>query len=202
MQHLRVLENEGIVEVERRGRYRYNHLDTDRLAYLNQQVAAQASATQGVPGQQSGTQTLAVAQPLIEKTFRYAAPVAALFDALTVHISTWWQNDGATVLLEPQLGGRLWKQFDTSGNGVLFGTVDILRRDNMIGIMGTMGNDNALSIIRFRLSATDDGGSQLQLSHQFVGKLNVLTFEAFENSWQDLLGGHLRVFLESDQPSS
>lgn len=201
MQHLRVLENAGLIEVERRGRYRYNHLNTERLAYFEKQLAAEAGSTSAIASQQPGRYELSVERPLIEKIFTYHVLDSVLFDALTIHIGSWWRNDGASILLETQLGGRLWKQFDTSGSGVLFGIVDLYKRNELLGIMGTMGNDSAMSIIRFRFSKTKDG-SQLQLTHQFVGKLSVLTFEAFEKSWQELLGNHLRVFLESQPPSA
>lgn len=189
MQHLKVLENAGLIRAEKHGRYRYNHLNHEQLARLRQQTIAEAIT----PATNSDT---ADEHVHIKQTFLYQTTPTVVFTALTVQIGSWWKNEGASILLEPFLGGRLWKQFNTSGSGVLFGTIDILRQNELLGIMGTMGVDTAISILRFRLSAYKTEQTKLIIEHHFVGQVDTVTYHAFQSSWQELLGIYLPNFLQ------
>lgn len=192
MQHLKVLENAGLIRVERNGRYRYNHLNHEQLALLRQQAIAEANTSATVTN--SGTRH--VEKTHIQQAFIYQTTPTVVFAALTMQIGNWWKNEGASILLEPHLGGRLWKQFDTDGSGVLFGTIDILRQNELLGIMGTMGVDTAVSILRFRLTTHNTQQTQLTLDHHFTGPVDTTTYHAFQSSWQELLGIYLLNFLE------
>lgn len=194
MQHLKVLENAGLIRVEKHGRYRYNQLNHEHLARLRQQIIAEADPI----AINSGT---ADERRHIQQTFTYQTTPTVVFTALTAQIGSWWKNEGASILLEPFLGGRLWKQFDTNGSGLLFGTIDILRQNELLGIMGTMGVDTAVSILRFRVLAHDPQQTELILDHHFVGQIDKTTYHAFQSSWQELMGIYLSNFLQQQTKS-
>ena len=198
MQHLKVLEKVGVVSAERRGRYRWNHLDLDRLAELEAQLSDKdGQTTFNIPIQplQSGRQEIAL-------NFDIAVTPAQLFAALTQHIDKWWTDTRATmypiVTLEAHVGGRFYERFDEDGNGVLFATVDQLKRDELLGLMGTMGNETAISLIRIRLQAIGAMCTQLSLQHRFIGEVESAAYEAFQQSWRGLLGVRLKLFSESN----
>lgn len=193
MQHLKVLEKAGIIRVERQGRYRWNHLNHGELEMLRQQMLEHAHRAKPTA---NTLPVINIERAHIEETFRFPVPQARLFAALTLHIGHWWHNAGTSILLEPQPGGRLWQQIDTSGNGILFATVDRLIQDDLLGLYGTMGSDTSLSIIRFRLREVS-AKTELLLEQRFIGEVSVTVYEAFQQSWQELLGIHLRGFLEN-----
>lgn len=198
MQHLKVLEKVGVVSAERRGRYRWNHLNLERLAELEAQLSDQdGQTTFSVP-----IQPLKNGQQIIALTLEIAVSPSELFAALTQHIDKWWTDTREavypTVTLEAHVGGRFYERFDEDGNGVLFATVDQLKRDEQLGLMGTMGNETAISLIRIRLQSTETRCTQLSLQHRFIGEVETAAYEAFQQSWHELLGVRLKLFSESN----
>lgn len=191
MQHLRVLEKAGVISAEKRGRFRWNSLNHERLNELQQQAEA-APGKRKLPG-----------NGVISAEFDYTASVSEVFSALTNNIDQWWtisaEGDSAGVYLEPKIGGRLYEQFDDSGNGVLFATVDHFKRDELLGFMGSMGSDSTISLIRMRLQALDNGSTRLVLRHKFIGSVKPSACEAFQQSWQLLLGSRLAHFISANQ---
>lgn len=195
MQHLKVLEKAGLVSAEKRGRYRWNHLDRDRLAELESQLSAESS--QDMVNLSRLPSAIHLARFVAE--FVYATTPNRLFDALTHGIDQWWNSTRpertSTMCLEAQLGGRLYEQFDAPGNGILYGTIDQYKQDEQLGFMGTMGGDTVLSIVRLQLNGIADGQTVLSLQHSFVGEVGRATFEAFQQFWQHALGEQLARFV-------
>lgn len=190
MQHLKVLEEAGVVRVERRGRYRWNHLDLQRIEALRQRVILEPGLAEHDAPLRGAT------RPQLVSTFFLPAAREQVFEALTTRIGDWWNdNDAAAVVLEPWVGGRFWKRYSTSGNGVLLGTVDKFWRNEFLGFYGSIGSDNTISIVRFRLEDAGQGQTRLVLSHHYTGEVSSGAHEAFEQSWQDLIGIQLTSFL-------
>lgn len=191
MQHLKVLEQAGLIQIERRGRYRWNTLRIERLAALKQALSEELS----ISGSQQ-TQGRIISRPHIKLEYRLPAPPSIVFAALTIRIGEWWNDDDrATVILEPWVGGRFWKRFTDRGNGVLLGTVDKIWHDEFLGFHGSMGSDNIINIVRFGMEAFGEEQTTLTLSHHYSGEVDVIAHDAFEQSWQDLIGTHLISFL-------
>lgn len=197
MQHLRVLEKTGVVSAEKRGRFRINRLNHQRLHELQERVDL------------APVKRKPVDDALISAEFQYAADVSTVFSALTNSVDKWWpvsaEGDSSGVYLEPRIGGRLYEPFDDTGNGVLLATVDHFKKDALLGLMGSMGTDNAISLIRIRLFANgkavaDSNGkerTELKLQHRFVGIVDNRTREAFQQSWHLLLGSRLKRYIET-----
>ncbi|MCA9983172.1 MAG: metalloregulator ArsR/SmtB family transcription factor [Anaerolineales bacterium] len=197
MQHLKVLEEAGVVRAEKQGRYRWNHLQPEILAKMMQHAAndRQHSPT-GIPYR---TPRLERAKIVLE--FIYSTSSARLFAGLTLHLSEWWNRTAddqpAPVHLEPKLGGRLYELYTENGDGVLYGTVDQFKQDKLLGLMGTMGSDTAISLVRFRLEPLAEGQVSLSFEQRFIGEIDLTSYEAFKLCWQQLLGTHLRLFLDA-----
>ena len=197
MQHIKVLEEAGVVRAEKQGRYRWNHLQPDILAKLMQQAANDRQhLPTGIPYR---SPQLERAEIVLE--FVYKSSSAQLFAALTLHLSEWWTRtaDGQSTLfhIEPELGGRLYAQNASNGDGLLYGTIDQLKQDRLLGLMGSMGSDTAISLVRLRLEPLTVDQVKLRFEQRFIGELDLTNYEAFRLCWQQLLGTHLHDFLNA-----
>ncbi|MFK7801987.1 MAG: ArsR family transcriptional regulator [Anaerolineae bacterium] len=198
MQHLKVLEKSRIVTAEKRGRYRWNHLDQVRLDELKTKISLN-------PSQKPLLGTLQKTRshrPEIEFQCDYAAPLDRVFHALTCSIDQWWTETPATsypiVKLEPRIGGRFYNCFDAADNGILYAIVDQFKDNELLGMTGNMGSDFTISIIRFRLVPLESNGTRLTLLHRFIGEPDETTYEAFQQSWQQLLAIRLKFLIEKN----
>jgi DNA-binding transcriptional ArsR family regulator/uncharacterized protein YndB with AHSA1/START domain len=196
MQHLKVLEKAGVISAEKQGRHRWNHLNHVRLTELESQIPVEP--VQII----SGLSTLSSANQSTNfvTEFLFDTTPGRLFEALTRAIGDWWKNASmncaSKMCLEAHLGGRLYEQFADPGNGILYGTIDQFKQGERLGFVGTMGRDNAISIIRMRLTAIDNEQTALSLQHCVIGDVVRTTLEAFQQSWQQLLGVQLKQFIE------
>lgn len=192
MQHLKVLEAAGLIQVERRGRYRLNHLNKERLAALYAEMSPGGqSLTAAVPD----PPLLRIERAHITETAVYNTTPSILFTALTDRIGAWWHDADTPVILEPWLGGRFMEMFDEAQNGVLFATVDRFVRNEQLGLFGTMGDDTTISLLRLRITAVSNTQTMLTLHHRFIGEVEITIYEAFKQSWNELLQVRLKDFL-------
>jgi DNA-binding transcriptional ArsR family regulator len=190
MQHLKVLEAAGLIEVERRGRFRLNHLNEQKLKELYAEMpSSKAQAPSLMPP------PLRIERAHISETIVYGVKPSALFAALTEDIGSWWHGMETPVVLEPWLGGRFMEMFDDAQNGVLFATVDRFIRNEQLGLYGTMGDDTSISLLRFQLTAVADNQTMLKLEHRFIGEVESTIYEAFQQSWNELLHERLKDYL-------
>lgn len=138
----------------------------------------------------------------IERTVDIAGSRPAVFAALTTGIGEWWGapylatgNEARDVVLEPRLGGH-FKEITASGDGVVWGTVQVLQRDRAIETSGRMMIRGAIAgTLRFDLEDAD-GGTRLKLVHRAVGHMKPETEAEFAAGWGDLLGNRLKAFVE------
>ena len=64
--------------------------------------------------------------------------------------------------------------------GLLYGTVDQFKQDRLLlGLMGSMGSDTAISLVRFRLEPLAENQVNLRLEQRFIGELDLNSYEAF-----------------------
>jgi DNA-binding transcriptional ArsR family regulator/uncharacterized protein YndB with AHSA1/START domain len=209
MKHLGVLERAGLVVVRRRGRERWNHLNgvplraayerwmrpyADRWATSLLRLRDAAEQQEG--GSMSSTSAPVTSGALdVEQEVVVAAPRERVFDALC-RMGEWWPHafrEGATVHLEPRVGGRFWEDWG-DGDGALYATVTGIRRPERLACSGPMGMQGPVSGVVAMDLEERPGGTLVRLSHQVVGPIDEETRAAYETGWVgvfDALRAHL-----------
>ena len=141
MQHLGVLTDAGVVIVERRGRDRFNHLnpvplrewyerwvqpmadaDSARLLALKRTVETAQTGEHAMPVATEPVRTVRLAYEL-----RIHAPAQRVFEVMTRQTLDWFPHTYGgdrvhRVVLEPQLGGRVYEDWGDD-RGHLYGQV-------------------------------------------------------------------------------
>jgi uncharacterized protein YndB with AHSA1/START domain/DNA-binding transcriptional ArsR family regulator len=215
MKHLAVLEEAGLVKVERRGRERWNHLNTvpireiyerwispyqelwaGRLLRL-QRAAEGRKETEMTSGDQT-VRSFSIVQEVAIK-----APPAKVYAALTRHLSAWWGApfllgaDTRDLTLDARPGGHLFEAWGKGGT--IWATVTAARPGELVDLEGHMGIAGAVAgRVRFEV-APDAGGSRVKLTHQAVGLFAAESEANYGGGWQDLLGRRLKAFVETGE---
>jgi uncharacterized protein YndB with AHSA1/START domain len=137
----------------------------------------------------------------IEQDITIQAPREDVFDALTQEISAWWgppyvHSSGAKgLVLEPQVGGRLYEDLGAE-EGLLLATVVFIKRPNELRMIGSMGLPGLVQgVIQFQFEPKDEG-TLLKLSHRMMGEVGQEIRTAYDGGWQMLLETRLRNFVE------
>lgn len=216
MKHLSILEKAELIVVRRHGRERWNHLNAVPLQriyerWLRPYEAEWASAllqlkrhvetTKGVTMADKTATTATLTDIQIEQNITIQAPPHNVFDALTQQISTWWgppyfhNSQAKALVLEPQVGGRLYEDLGNN-QGLLLATVVLIKRPEQLRLAGAMGLSGPVQgVIQFQLESQEQG-TLLQLSHRMIGDVSEETRTAYAGGWQELLGTRLRNFVE------
>jgi uncharacterized protein YndB with AHSA1/START domain len=119
----------------------------------------------------------------LEAEVRIEAGLAAVWRALTVDIGAWWphtfEDRPFRIVLEPQIGGRFYEQFDEAGAGALYATVTYLEPGRILRISGPMGlGGAALYVKTYRLEAAD-GMTTVRTTAEILGALSAETVEGY-----------------------
>jgi DNA-binding transcriptional ArsR family regulator/uncharacterized protein YndB with AHSA1/START domain len=203
MKHLGVLEQAGLVVVRRRGRERWNHLNgvplraayerwmrtyADRWATSLLRLRDAAEQREG--GSMSGTGTSAIGERLdVEQEVVVAAQRERVFDALC-RMGEWWPHtfrEGASVHLEPRVGGRFWEDWG-DGDGALYATVTGIHRPERLACSGPMGMSGPVAgVFALDLEERPDG-TLVRLSHHAVGPIDDDTRASYERGWTEVFG--------------
>jgi DNA-binding transcriptional ArsR family regulator/uncharacterized protein YndB with AHSA1/START domain len=203
MKHLGVLEQAGLVVVRRRGRERWNHLNgvplraayerwmrtyADRWATSLLRLRDAAEQREG--GSMSGTGTTAIGERLdVEQEVVVAAQRERVFDALC-RMGEWWPHtfrEGASVHLEPRVGGRFWEDWG-DGDGALYATVTGIHRPERLACSGPMGMSGPVAgVFALDLEERPDG-TLVRLSHHAVGPIDDDTRASYERGWTEVFG--------------
>jgi DNA-binding transcriptional ArsR family regulator/uncharacterized protein YndB with AHSA1/START domain len=203
MKHLGVLEQAGLVVVRRRGRERWNHLNgvplraayerwmrtyADRWATSLLRLRDAAEQREG--GSMSGTGTTAIGERLdVEQEVVVAAQRERVFDALC-RMGEWWPHtfrEGASVHLEPRVGGRFWEDWG-DGDGALYATVTGIHRPERLACSGPMGMSGPVAgVFALDLEERPDG-TLVRLSHHAVGPIDDDTRASYERGWVEVFG--------------
>jgi DNA-binding transcriptional ArsR family regulator/uncharacterized protein YndB with AHSA1/START domain len=216
MRHLKILEQAGLIKARREGRQRWNFLNEDLLqqikqTYLENHANGEYQLTDILSflALQEGSRAkeTAVSEPhLIQQDVILQATPDQVFQALTDKINTWWGyrvTADSQVYLEPYVGGRFYESFD-NGGGALYALVTYLKPGEEIRLAGSMGliEEAVYNIIHITLHLRQPNTTCLQLTHHFLGRVNVITVDAFERSWEELLTQHLKSFIEQERSES
>ena len=215
MKHLRLLERTGLIVVDRRGRQRWNTLSISpglQLSLLPGQggsAVGQGSSRAGETSAVGPGSSLADPATLfpfhVEQHVLLDAPPGRVFDALTFNVSAWWgapylRSPAATnVVLEPQLGGRLYEEWGHR-QGFIRGIVIAIRQDERLEVSGRIAGAGALpAALEFGL-VHRSGGTRLSLVHHGVaqpaGGGRARIEGTFEAAWAELIGTRLKAFVE------
>ncbi len=146
---------------------------------------------------------------LIEHTLEVeiAAPPARVWKALTDQASSWWhpgffsRKGAIAFLIEPRVGGRAYEDWG-DGQGLLWYTVMGVVKNEMLLLVGDVDTRNggpARIHTTFRLRA-EGKGTVLRLEECAFGKADEKMRKSLGSGWAALLGGCLRVFVETGAP--
>ena len=136
----------------------------------------------------------------IEQEVLIEAEPGRVFDALTTGVDAWWSNGkfkpNSTFHLEPRVGGKFSEHVGDAGEGSLFATVTLLKRDERLVLSGPMGVDRAvIGVVRFDLEAKD-GATLVKLAHQMIGDVDEDTRTSYTQGWS-VLRQNLKTFVET-----
>jgi DNA-binding transcriptional ArsR family regulator/uncharacterized protein YndB with AHSA1/START domain len=194
MQHLRVLENAGLVLVQRQGRQRYNYLNAVPLRQMYErwvsrlagQVAGESLRVKQFvevasdrearlePGRDQSRMDELIRVLQVENEVALDAAPATVFDAITVHFGEWWPHrlhDGARVVFEPRLGGRCYEEWG-DGSGSLYAEVTHFESPSRLCLRGPWGLDRESYVIMWWNIEPRDGGSVLRRSFRAWGRFS------------------------------
>jgi DNA-binding transcriptional ArsR family regulator/uncharacterized protein YndB with AHSA1/START domain len=217
MKHLNVLEEAGLVVVQRKGRQRWNYLNAVPIRRIYERWVSEYEAhwatsllqlqefverKGGRAPMAEGTITAPALKEIhIEQAIVIKARPALVFAALTNEISTWWRapyfhrQDAQGIVLEPHLGGRLYEEWG-DGEGLLLAIVSTIKRPYELRLSGSMGMPGPVSgVIAFQLEEKAEG-TLLKLSHHAFGEIDEQAQANYSAGWSELLGMHLRQFVE------
>lgn len=197
MKHLTVLENAGLVVVERRWRERWNYLNAVPLQqelqrwmtpYAGQLASAMLALKASVEeqGEPMNATALAATGTLdVVNEVEVDAPREKVFDAL-LQIAQWWPHrfrDGAGSVFEPRPGGR-WVEDWGNGDGALYGTVTRLSRPSTLTITGPMGMQGpVVGVWSVDLEEAGPGRTVVRGSHRAFGDISPETAQMYEHGW-------------------
>jgi uncharacterized protein YndB with AHSA1/START domain len=136
----------------------------------------------------------------IEQEVVIAAEPERVFEAMTDGVNSWWahgyQSPQSTVHLEPYAGGRFYEDFGPERGSAFYATVTYWDRGKKLRLMGPMGMSGpVVGTMTFDLEP-EAGGTRVKLSHQIMGAVDEETRQGYTSGWQELLGDHLRRFVE------
>jgi DNA-binding transcriptional ArsR family regulator len=206
MKHLGVLEEAGLVIVERRGRERWNSLNAVPLRQMYQRWVStlddqwatslldigHLATTHHAERTRAMTDTQTVSTISIRQEHRIAADRAAVFHVLTTRIGDWHRHPfrlhqgDAEVRLDPRPGGTLGEHWDEGF--AIWATVSVFEPDTALILHGTWGTPGAVAgRISFRLEP-EGGMTMLRFEHQAIGEFDPSTSGSYEHGWNEILG--------------
>ena len=188
MKHLTVLQDAGLVAVERSGRERWNHLNAVPLRAAYQRWMApfaerSAESLLSLKDHVEKGRTMNVEVDITQEVV-VEAPRERVFEALC-EMGQWFPHrfiPGAPAVLEPRLGGRFYEG-DGENLGVLYATVTRIERPARLTLTGPMGMTGPVAgVISYELEETGSS-TTLRLSHKALGDVSEETQQAYTKGW-------------------
>ncbi len=216
MKHLQFLEEANLVLVRRKGRSRYNYLNSVPLRQMYDRWVSQYES--GIAGSllqlkeqiERGTDEMTQDQAKkdsfeIEMEVVIDAPREKVFHALTKDIDKWWafrlgRERASTLHFEPKFGGRFYEDWG-NGEGAVWGTVYYFKSPEEIRVNGLLGMKGAVNSDYTYVLEEKGTSTVLKLSHHATGLLMPDWEEAHRQGWQELLGKHLKDYVETGKMS-
>lgn len=128
------------------------------------------------------------------------APVERTFKALIEDVAGYWSHTWSenphSIVLEPRIGGRFYEQFDESGSGVLYGTVEMILPPYRLRYSGNVGMLKAVHFI-FDIELQEmDGGTLLRETTLAFGDVNEKMTANMTKGSEEVYGVNLKQLLE------
>jgi uncharacterized protein YndB with AHSA1/START domain len=205
MQHLGVLTDANLVLVRREGRNRFNYLNAIPLVQMYERwvstyAAPLAHASLALKRFVEGDEPVPEQAPRLiklENEVRLDAPMAKVFDALTIKLDQWWQfrrNPQSTVVFEPHVGGRMFEDWG-NGKGILYGINTAYDPPNSFCSAGTTGWTAANFVTWHRLEA-DGNKTILKKSMQLFGEVTDELVTMLEQGNRAIMEKQLKDYVE------
>ncbi len=140
----------------------------------------------------------------LDLDFTINAPPARVFQAIVHEVNVWWTyrlaDRPSMMILEPHVGGRLYEDWG-AGLGAMWGVVMAFDGERMIRLQGPLGMTMPVtSVYTMTLNPGEDGTTTLHLAHQCAGLIRENWGQAHREGWTELLGSHLKNWVERGTP--
>jgi hypothetical protein len=133
------------------------------------------------------------------------APVERTFKALIEDVASYWSHTWSenphSIVLEPRIGGRFYEQFDESGSGVLYGTVEMILPPWRLRYSGNVGMLKAVHFIFDIELCAQDGGTLLKETTLAAGDVSEKMIANMLKGSEDVYGVNLKRLLEGGAPA-
>ena len=214
MKHLEVLVGAQLVLVRRQGRRRINHLNAAPIQRIHgrfvRRFAAQsaskllrleahlgADSTEGNPAmnEENTNRNFHIVQEL-----QLAASPERVWKSLTAEVGQWWgfhvgPND-SSITLDARVGGQFIERWG-DGEGELYATATYVKKGVKITLEGGMGMAGpGYSKFSFTLEPSGETDTKVVLNHYCHGYRSEETETSYTEGWNELLGTHLKAWVE------
>jgi uncharacterized protein YndB with AHSA1/START domain len=208
MKHLSVLEDAGLLEVQRRGRERWNYLNAatletalrDWVTPFQKEWAIRLKRLKTRLEKEDMTHSEVLGLD-IRQSVRIAASRERAFNALTKEVDLWWGSGyrqtgkGSHIALDLEIGANMVER-DAAGHAVIWGRIEEIRTPDLLYLSGRFAVPGAVAgRVHFDLEDAEVG-CRLQVTHQAVGAIDQEVRERFATGWRELLGTQLRQHVE------
>ena len=207
MKHLSVLEDCGLITVQKSGRERWNYLNGAALTqatsrWLDPFQSQWAGRLRDLGQKLDEDKNMNTALGIdIRQETQFASPKEDVFRALTQDINSWWKQGyrqagkDSKISLDPEIGSKLLET-NESGHSAVWGSVEEVCAPDLIYLSGRFAVAGALAgRVHFDLEETE-GGCRLILTHQAVGKIPDEMRASFSKGWKDLIESGLVDYLK------
>ncbi|WP_134701994.1 metalloregulator ArsR/SmtB family transcription factor [Ammoniphilus sp. YIM 78166] len=215
MKHLNILESAGLVVVRRQGRIRLNFLHALPLQQLYNRWVSQYESQLAssllrlknnledhkgdLNNMENNQEKIAMSSFQIEQEVVINVPRERVFQALTDEINEWWAirlgTPDSKFTFEPKINGLFYEDWG-NGQGSVWGTVIYFKEHEEIRLNGLLGMQGAVNSNYIYKLEERGNSTLLKLSHQAAGLLEPHWEEAHQQGWNELLGKHLKAYLE------
>lgn len=221
MKHLKTLEEANLIIVQRKGRIRWNILNTAPLQHIYERwirayeacwAVALLKLQRVVEDQEREHIMSDPRSPVYPgiRAFSFVQQVdinalpPKVFQALTADIGAWWgepymiSESAMDIILETRLGGYLMELWD-EGSGAIWATVTGLRQNAFLELTGRMGREGAANgVARFTLTPWQ-GRTRLCLEYQALGVMDEDAETSCRQGWKELLVQRLKTYVETGE---
>jgi uncharacterized protein YndB with AHSA1/START domain len=210
MQHLSVLEESGLVIVERVGRQRFNHLNPAPIRQLYERWLRSHSslaAETALHLKRYAETTNEVAHKMDQTQFRHvqielelpiSAPRERVFAALSTEYGNWWPHrykPDSTCYFEAVPGGKIGETF-ANGGGAIYGEVVYIDAPNLLITSGASSLNRGMQGFNREELLERDGGTLLKRTLHLWGNVSEDMERMFREGSRHLLDTALKDYLE------
>jgi len=223
MRHIAVLEEAKLITVRRKGRERWNYLNTVPIQSLYQHYVK--------PYEEQWTSTLSNLKQYVEvkeesvfgtesvlnidiaQDITIEMPIERVFAALTQEMSNWWSpqhmsKNALGIVLEPKLGGRfyeIWRGGDIEeqdSSGRLLGEVSLFQPNKRLEIVGRLHLGVVQGVMDFELEQKTKKTTILHFSHKAFGDIEADAEPKFAKGWNKILAVDFKTYVEPEKISN